>query len=66
MTIRVNGESTELPDSQTIADLVRQLEMPKDGVAVAVNLEVVPRALHATTALKDGDQVELVRAVGGG
>ena len=35
-------------------------------VAVAVNLEVVPRALHATTALKDGDRVELVRAVGGG
>jgi sulfur carrier protein len=66
MTIRVNGEPTELPDSQTIADLVRQLEMPKDGVAVAVNLEVVPRALHATTALKDGDRVELVRAVGGG
>ncbi len=66
MTIRVNGEPTRIPDTQTIADLVRRLEVPEDGVAVALNLEVVPRTLHATTTLREGDQVELVRAVGGG
>jgi sulfur carrier protein len=30
------------------------------------NLEIVPRSLHAATALVDGDRVELVQFVGGG
>ena len=66
MTIQVNGAPTEVPEEQTIADLVRRLDVPEDGVAVALNLEVVPRTLHATTPLREGDRVELVRAVGGG
>jgi len=65
-TIRVNGEPTQIPDADTVADLVRRLDMPADGVAIAVNLHVVPRVLHAATTLQDGDKVELVRAVGGG
>ena len=66
MTVLVNGEPTRLADDATIQALVRQLQVPEDGVAVALNLEVVPRAEHATTVLKEGDRVELVRAVGGG
>ena len=66
MLVRVNGESEEIPEQATIADLVKHLEVPADGVAVALNLEVVPRAEHATTPLTEGDRVELVRAVGGG
>lgn len=66
MTVLVNGEPTRLGDDATIQALVRQLQVPEDGVAVALNLEVVPRAEHATTVLKEGDRVELVRAVGGG
>jgi len=31
-----------------------------------VNLEVVPRGRHAEHALREGDRVEIIHAVGGG
>ncbi|MGV8384058.1 sulfur carrier protein ThiS [Pseudomonas aeruginosa] len=35
-------------------------------VAVELNLDIVPRSQHASTALKDGDRVEIGHAIGGG
>ena len=35
-------------------------------VAVEVNREIVPRSLHAQHALREGDRVEIVQAIGGG
>jgi sulfur carrier protein len=35
-------------------------------VAVELNLDVVPRAKHAETLLRDGDRLEIVTLVGGG
>ena len=66
MTLLVNGEQTELPDGLTVSQLVQRLELNPDGVAVALNLEVVPRGEHGSRVLAAGDRVELVRAVGGG
>lgn len=66
MTLTVNGESTEVPDDLTVAQLVEHLELPVDGVAVAVQLEVVPRGLMGERKLLDGERVEIIRAVGGG
>lgn len=66
MTIQVNGEPAELPDVTTVAQLLERLELPRDGVAVAVNAHVVPKTTHATHRLSEGDRVEIVRAVGGG
>ena len=34
--------------------------------AVEVNGEIIPRSLHATHALVEGDRVEIVHALGGG
>jgi sulfur carrier protein len=33
---------------------------------VEVNREIVPRSLHTTRTLVDGDQIEIVHAIGGG
>lgn len=66
MKLVVNGQSAELPDGLTVSQLVQRLELNPDGVAVALNLEVVPRGEHASRVLTAGDRVELVRAVGGG
>jgi sulfur carrier protein len=38
----------------------------RDGTAVAVNMEVVPRRAHTATPLRAGDRIEIVQAVGGG
>ena len=65
MRIQVNGEHREV-EAATILALVEELGLDVRKVAVERNLEIVPRSLHATTALTDGDRVELVQFVGGG
>jgi len=65
MRIQVNGEHREV-EAATILALVEELGLDVRKVAVERNLEIVPRSLHATTALVEGDRVELVQFVGGG
>jgi sulfur carrier protein len=64
--VTLNGEPRELPDGATVEMAVRELAAPDDGVAVAVDGEVVPRGQWATTEVRDGQQVEVLRAVQGG
>ena len=65
-TVTLNGESRELPEGATIETAVRELGAPDRGVAVAVDGEVVPRGDWASTPVRDGQQVEVLRAVQGG
>ena len=60
MRIQVNGEH-RVVEAATILALVEELGLDVRKVAVERNLEIVPRSLHATTALADGDRVELVQ-----
>jgi sulfur carrier protein len=66
MTVVVNGERRELHHEATVADVVRLLVEAERGVAVALDGEVVPRGAWATTRLRDGHHVEVLRAVQGG
>jgi sulfur carrier protein len=66
MRVHVNGEEREVPDGLTLAALLDFLRVEKARVAVELNTEIVRRALHAQTALKSGDQIEIVTFVGGG
>ncbi|CAN7410795.1 sulfur carrier protein ThiS [Pseudomonas sp. LjRoot71] len=66
MRIQLNGEAFELPDGETVAGLIGRLDLAGRRVAVELNLDIVPRSQHATTALREGDQVEVVHAIGGG
>ena len=66
MTVVVNGERRELADGATVPEALDALGLPRVGVAVAVDGEVVPRARWAATALGDGARVEVLTAVQGG
>jgi len=66
MTLQINGQAREFPDSLTVATLVAELGMKTDRVAVELNLEILPRASWESTVLKDGDRLEIVHFVGGG
>lgn len=66
MRLVVNGEETEAADGTTVRDLLVRLGLGGGLVAVERNGEVVPRAEHASTALADGDRLEVVHFVGGG
>jgi thiazole synthase len=68
MTIELNGQPSELAEGATVAAAV-ELAGGADklrGIAVAVDGEVVPRAEWERTQLRDGQAVEVVRAIGGG
>jgi sulfur carrier protein len=66
IAITVNGDPRQVSEGTTLSELLEALGFRAEGVAVAVNLEVVPRATLADHRLRPGDRVELVRAVGGG
>ena len=66
MRIQLNGEPCELPDGETVAGLLALQELTGRRVAVELNLDIVPRSQHGETVLKEGDQVEVVHAIGGG
>ena len=66
MRLRINGQDQTLPDGLTVAALIERLEIGRRRVAVEINREVVPRAEHAVLRLAEGDEVEIVHAIGGG
>jgi sulfur carrier protein len=66
MNVSVNGESRELVEGTSVAALLESLGMTAPHVAVELNLEVVPRARHGETLLREGDKLEIVTLVGGG
>ncbi len=66
MRIQLNGDPFELPDGASVEVLLTRLELTGRRVAVELNQDIVPRSQHAATALADGDQVEVVHAIGGG
>ncbi len=66
VSVSVNGEARRIPGGLTLDRLVATLSQAPTGVAAAVNETVVPRSQWPTTALGDGDRVEVLTAVQGG
>ena len=66
MQIICNGESRDVPEGATVAELLRELDLAHRPLAVEVNQELTPRAEHNGCKLKAGDRVEIVTLVGGG
>jgi sulfur carrier protein len=65
--VHINGQHQTLPEGSTVRSLLEDLGIAdRDGTAVAVNMEVIPRGAHISTALHAGDRIEIVQAVGGG
>ncbi len=64
-TITLNG-APHRSAAGTIADLVRELELIPEKVAVERNGEIVPRSTLGEAMLAEGDKLEIVHFVGGG
>jgi thiamine biosynthesis protein ThiS len=65
MTVKVNGDSREIPDGETVRALVGRYNLIPEKVAIELNRRLV-RSEKYDLALKDGDEVEIVTFVGGG
>jgi sulfur carrier protein len=66
LNITINGESLQFATGQDVASVVEALALTGKRIAVELNGEIVPKSQHAATALKPGDRLEIVVAVGGG
>lgn len=66
MQLVINAKQQTFEGSLTLAELVGQLGMKSDRVAIELNREIVPRAQWPETKLNDGDRLEIVHFVGGG
>ena len=64
--VTVNGKAHRFERPVEVAALLSTLDLVGKKVAVERNGEIVPRSAHASTVLADGDQLEIVVAVGGG
>jgi sulfur carrier protein len=65
MTLTVNGESL-VTNAVTIPDLLKELGINPDRVAVEVNLSIIKKADYSAYTLKEGDTIEVINFVGGG
>ncbi|MGH6884879.1 MAG: sulfur carrier protein ThiS [Geminicoccales bacterium] len=66
MQIVLNGKQREVPGDVTAARLIDMLDLAGKRLALEVNGEMVLRSTFGEHRLRDGDRVEIVRAVGGG
>ena len=66
MKITLNGDPYEVASPRTVSQLLIDLGIDARRVAVEHNLIVLKRASFETTAIQEGDQVEIVNFVGGG
>lgn len=66
MKLNVNGKEREVPEGLTLAELAEILQTPAQGVAVAVENQLVPRARWTETHLKENDRIVVIKAACGG
>ncbi len=66
MNLFLNGEPSKIDKPTTVMAFLEHLGLPCKGIAVELNREIVPKSAYETTALVDGDQLEIVQFVGGG
>jgi len=66
MDIELNGQPRRIDSGASVVVLLETEGLAERRVAVEVNGEIIPRSLHATHALVEGDRVEIVHALGGG
>lgn len=66
MIVTVNGEDRTLSDGATVRALIRELDLPDEGVAIAVDGVVVPASGWDESPLGAGAEVDVLAAVQGG
>lgn len=66
MEIILNGEKKEVKENVSLPDLLKELDLTPDKVAVELNLDIVDKNNYDKTLLKEGDKLEIVHFVGGG
>jgi sulfur carrier protein len=66
MHLTINGDPRTIDDARTVEQLLLRLALDPRTVVVELNREIIRRPAIATTAVAEGDVIEIVHFVGGG
>lgn len=66
ITVSHNGEPTELASTLSLAQAIEHWRYGDLKIAAAINGEFVPRSQYGQRQLAEGDQIDIVRPIGGG
>ncbi|EJX06965.1 ThiS, thiamine-biosynthesis [gut metagenome] len=66
MKVKVNSKEMELPSEATLTQLTTELALPAQGVAIAVNNQMIPRNQWEGFALHENDNLVIIKAACGG
>jgi len=66
MHLTINGQARDVSDSLNVAQLLDELQLDPQRVAVEHNRAIVAREEFGSRKLHNGDTLEIVQFVGGG
>lgn len=66
MKVQVNNKEVELTTGNTISALAAQLDLPPQGVAIALNNRMIPCSQWAEQEIQNGDSLVIIKAACGG
>ncbi|MBK5720638.1 sulfur carrier protein ThiS [Dysgonomonas sp. Marseille-P4677] len=66
MTIKLNNQYHDIVEGTSLMSFIESLGLKTDGIAIAINFEVVPKAMWSKTILTDKLELMLIHAVSGG
>ena len=64
--IFINGDLKKFSQESNIISILESLNISSKHIAIEINESLVFRSDWEETTLKDGDKVEIVKAIGGG
>jgi sulfur carrier protein len=64
--LSLNNEPAQLPEGTLLSDALLAWNYGDQKVAIAINGEFVPRSTYAGRTLQAGDQIDIVKPIGGG
>lgn len=66
LRVQINGNAREVSEGLTLSDLIAELSLAPERIAIERNQQVVRRDEWPNTIVADGDRIEIVHFVGGG
>ena len=66
MILQINGEQQKFEGTLTASELILQLGLQGQRIAMEVNQEILPRSQFDQFRLQENDRIEIIHAVGGG
>jgi thiamine biosynthesis protein ThiS len=66
MRVKVNGQDAQFEAGMSLDRLISAYRLKPEQVVIELNRKVPAKSVWATTLLAEGDEVEIVKFLGGG